>query len=149
MAISIPLNGGCACDAVRYECVAEPLFTWKCHCRQCQRSTGGGGAVNVVFSKAAVKFTKGAPKEHGSIGTTGNPTYRGFCADCGSPISAKAGLFPQILGISAASLDDPSQIGLVAHIWTASAQPWDELSATLPHFETTPTEEDLHGLASR
>ena len=148
MAISVPVTGGCACGAIRYECTAEPLFTWKCHCRDCQRSTGGGAAVNVAFSKSDGQFTKGAPKEHASAGTTGQQTHRGFCAECGSPISARADLIPDIRGISAASLDDPSQIELVAHIWTASAQPWDELSARLPQFETTPTEAELQTLAS-
>lgn len=139
-------SGGCACGAVRYECVAEPMFTWKCHCRECQRSTGGGAAVNAVFSKTAVQFTKGAPKEHVSTGTSGNKTYRGFCVECGCPISARADLIPEIRGISAASLDDPSKLKLVAEIWTASAQPWDELSLTLPHFATTPTAEELQEL---
>ncbi|MCE2487505.1 MAG: GFA family protein [Desulfurellaceae bacterium] len=143
MAVSVPLTGGCA-----YECAAEPLFMWKCHCRECQRSTGGGSAVNVVFSASSVRFTKGAPKEHVSTGTSGNQTYRGFCPECGSPISARADLISAIRGISAASLDDPSQLELVADIWTASAQPWDELSATLPQFATTPTEAELQELAS-
>jgi hypothetical protein len=149
MAVSLPLTGGCGCGAIRYECVEPPMFVWKCHCRECQRSTGGGAAVNVVFSKPHVHFTKGALKEHSSTGTSGQKTHRGFCAECGSPLSARADLIPDIRGISAASLDDPGQIELAAHIWTASAQPWDELSAALPHFETTPTEEDLQGLTTR
>lgn len=148
MAVSVPLTGGCACGAIRYECVAEPLFMWNCHCRECQRSTGGGAAVNVVFFASTVRLTKGAPKEHVSTGTSGKQTHRGFCAECGSPISARADLIPDIRGISAASLDDPSQLKLTANIWTASAQPWDELSATLPQFATTPTEEELQALAS-
>ena len=148
MTVSVPVTGGCACGAIRYECTAAPLFMWKCHCRECQRSTGGGAAVNVVFSASAVQFTKGAPKEHVSTGTSGNKTHRGFCAECGSPISARAALIPDICGMSAASLDDPSKLELVADIWTASAQPWDELSATLPQFKTTPTEAELQELAS-
>ena len=104
--------------------------------------------MNVVFPLATVQFTKGEPKEYANIGTSGNYTYRGFCAECGSPISARADLIPNIRGISGASLDDPSQIELIAHIWTSSAQPWDELSEKPPHFETTPTPEELHELAS-
>jgi len=104
--------------------------------------------VNVVFSASAVQFTKGAPKEYVCTGTSGSKTHRGFCAECGSPVSARADLIPEIRGISAASLDDPGQLGLTAHIWTASAQPWDELSSTLPQFETTPTSEELQELAA-
>ena len=149
MAFLVPVTGGCACGAIRYECLAEQMFTWKCHCRECQRSTGGGAAVNVVFPIAVVQFVKGTPKERTSTGTSGNKTHRGFCAECGSPISARADVIPNIRGISAASLDDPDRVELIAHIWTSSAQPWDELSATLPQFETTPTKEELQELASQ
>ncbi|NNL85933.1 MAG: GFA family protein, partial [Myxococcales bacterium] len=113
-----PITGGCACGAVRYECDTEPMCSWVCHCRECQRSTGGGGAVNAVFNIAHVKFTRGEPKFHHDVGTSGEKTHRGFCADCGSPIAAKADLLPHIHGISAASFDDPGRIELVAHIWT-------------------------------
>jgi hypothetical protein len=100
----------------------------------------------VVFSKLAVQFTKNEPKYYVRTGTSGKKTYRGFCPECGSPVAAKADLIPDIQGISAASLDDPSGLELVAHIWTASTQPWDFMSPTLPKFATTPTEEELREL---
>lgn len=142
-----PYTGGCACGAIRYECNAMPMFTWICHCRECQRSTGGGGAVNAVFAASGVLFTRGQPKFHDSTGSSGQKTHRGFCPECGSPIAAKADLFPQILGISAASLDDPERLRLVANIWTSSAQPWDYFAPTLARFETTPSESELSELA--
>jgi hypothetical protein len=141
--MSKPYTGGCACGAIRYECDSEPMCTWICHCRECQRSTGTGGAVNVVFAAAAVKFTRGQPKYHDSVGTSGQQTHRGFCPECGSPLAAKADLIPQIQGISAASLDEPGRIRVVANIWTASAQPWDYLDPKLPRIATTPTETEL------
>jgi hypothetical protein len=58
-------------------------------------------------------------------------------------LAAKADLIPQIQGISAASLDEPGRIRVVANIWTASAQPWDYLDPKLPRIATTPTETEL------
>ncbi|MBK6657032.1 MAG: GFA family protein [Proteobacteria bacterium] len=142
-----PYTGGCACGAIRYECSADPMFNWICHCRECQRSTGGGGAVNAVFHISTVRFIRGEPKFHESTGTTGHKTYRGFCAECGSPLAAKAAVFPEIHGISVASLDDPGRIELDANIWTGSVQPWDSLNPELPKFTATPTEQDLVALA--
>lgn len=147
--MAAPITGGCACGAIRYECASEPMFSWICHCRECQRSTGGGGAVNLVFPKPAVQFTKGQPKYHSSVGTSGEKTHRGFCRECGSPLAARADLIPDIQGISVASLDDPSTVELTANIWTASVQPWDCLSPTLPKIEGTPTDEDMQKLLSK
>lgn len=141
--MSQALTGGCACGAIRYACDAPPMFMWVCHCRDCQRATGGGGAVNVVFAKSAVRFTRGEPKYAERTGESGHHTYRGFCPDCGSPLAAKAELIPHIQGLSAASFDDPAQFRLVAHIWTDSLQPWDVLPPDVPRIARTPTAEDL------
>lgn len=35
------ITGGCACGAIRYEVTAEPIVTFNCHCRDCQKTTGG------------------------------------------------------------------------------------------------------------
>ena len=144
-----PYTGGCACGAVRYECHAEPMCTWVCHCRECQRSTGGGGAVNAVFHGASVTYTRGAPKFHDSVGTTGHKTHRGFCAECGSPLAAKADLFPEIHGVSVASLDEPGRLRLDGHIWTASLQPWDFLDPALLQITGTPTTEEFQLMIER
>ncbi len=147
--MKLPITGGCACGAFRYECSTEPLFAWICHCRDCQRSTGGGGGVNVVFSKSAVRFIPQPPKYFERTGVSGQKTYRGFCPACGSPVAVKADLIPDIHGISAAGLDDPSWVKLVAHIWTSSAQPWDCMDPSLPKFATTPTNEEFARLIAQ
>ena len=34
------IRGACLCGAVRYECMAEPVFSLNCHCLDCQRASG-------------------------------------------------------------------------------------------------------------
>ena len=46
--MKIPFTGGCVCGAIRYECTAEPIMTFKCHCRDCQRVTGGGFVAGLL-----------------------------------------------------------------------------------------------------
>src|SRR6266581_2845852 len=36
-----PFTGGCYCDAIRNECMAEQIMMLHCHCRYCHQSSGG------------------------------------------------------------------------------------------------------------
>ena len=146
--MDLPLTGGCNCGDVRFEITTLPKLTWICHCRECQRFTGGGGMTNVVFEKKDVHFTKGKPISKGEIGTSGGPTRRGFCASCGCSLTAQADIFPEVHGICASAFDDPSILKVVAHIWTDSMQPWDFLPDGVASFGTTPTMEELGALLS-
>ena len=98
-----PIAGGCACGAVRYRSDADPMIMLNCHCRDCQRATGGGYAAIVVVPKASVKLD-GAPKYHRGTADSGNGVQRGFCAACGSPIAITLDSKPEIFGVFAGSL---------------------------------------------
>ena len=79
--------GGCACGAIRYECVGEPTMMVNCHCRDCQRSNGTAFAAVLAFPKASVRLT-GEPRYHKIVGGSGKAIERGFCPNCGSPLRA-------------------------------------------------------------
>lgn len=102
--------------------------------------------TNIVLKKPDVRFIKGSPISHGEIGTSGNPTRRGFCPSCGCSITAFADVFPDVHGICAASLDDPSILKVVAHIWTDSMQPWDVVPEGVAQFGKTPSKDELREL---
>ncbi len=124
-------SGGCACGAIRYECSADPIMSANCHCRDCQRESGGAFAAVVVVPKAAFKITKGEPKHYDVKTYSGSTISRGFCPECGSPLFAKPGSIPDVVGIRAGSLDDPSWFKPAMDIYTASAQPWDHMNPEL------------------
>jgi len=63
----------------------------------------------VVVPRNAVKIT-GEPKYYESAGGSGKLIKRGFCASCGSRLFALPELIPELLGIPAASLDDPQHL---------------------------------------
>jgi hypothetical protein len=144
--MSTLFSGGCACGAIRYECTAEPLLVWKCHCRACQRATGSAFFPVVFFPTSAFTFTKGEPTYYADKAESGRTGHRGFCPTCGSPVGAKAEAFPDIRPVYAASLDDPSGLEPLADIWTSSVQPWDYLNPAFPQYEHQPTEEQLQAL---
>ena len=45
---------------------------------------------------------------------------------------------PDLMGIMAGSLDDPSWFQTTVDIYTASAQPWDFMNPNLPKFPNMP-----------
>lgn len=121
------IAGGCMCGAVRYESTSDAVMQANCYCRDCQRSTGGAFSPIVLVPKEAFKVTTGQLKYYDVKGDSGNTVSRGFCAECGSPISAVLAGMP-FNAIKAGSLDDPNQFAPTASIFVASAPKW------APHF---------------
>lgn len=130
---TIPLTGGCVCGAIRYEVAAEPIVTFNCHCRDCQRTTGSAFSPVLYVPAKAFKITRGTPRYYSTQSEMVGHNKRGFCADCGSRLSGGASDEGQ--GILAASLDDPSLFKPQMHIWTSDAQPWDQMDPRLPKLE--------------
>ncbi len=120
------LSGGCACGAIRYETDADPMLMLNCHCRDCQKASGSAYAAIVVVPEPAVRLT-GEPRYFKTIGDGGKAVERGFFPTCGSQVTAKLERMPDVLGLQAGSLDDPSRYKPSMDIFTDSAQPWDHL----------------------
>src|SRR5215510_2367775 len=108
MPVKVPFYGGCACGQVRYECTAAPFAMFNCHCRDCQRASGGAFVTVALFTEPSLHLLKGQPKYHRIIGEAGRWTDRGFCANCGTPLFAKGEVAPGYITIKPGSLDDPS-----------------------------------------
>jgi hypothetical protein len=136
--MKIPFTGGCACGAIRYESTAEPMMMLHCHCRDCQRSSGGPFSSFVIVPTETFKFLQGSLRFYASPSEQGGKTHRGFCPDCGSPIVVKSDSVPDIVAIRTASLDDPRWFKLQLDAWTSDAHPWDQMNPALPKFEKYP-----------
>lgn len=109
-----------------------------CHCRDCQRSSGGPFSSFVVVPSQAFKLTKGELKFHASPSEAGGMTRRGFCVECGTPVMGKPDMVPGIVAIRPASMDDPSGFNPQMEVWACDAQPWDKLNPALGKFEKYP-----------
>ena len=128
-----PITGGCACGAVRYTVNAEPVMMLNCHCRDCQRATGSAYAPVVVVPRTALKVT-GDLQYYRIVGESGSAVERGFCPKCGSRILGNLERLPEIVGLLAGSLDDPSLHNPSVDIFTASAHPWDHMAPNSQKF---------------
>lgn len=132
-----PLTGGCMCGAVRYECAAEPIISFNCHCRDCQRATGSGYVPAIVVPRSALKVA-GEVKWFGVRGESGQTLHRGFCPTCGSRLFGKPDFKPALIAILAGSLDEPGLHKPAMDVFTRSAQCWDAMNPTLPKIEGAP-----------
>ena len=132
--MTAPFTGGCACGAVRYECMAEPLGSINCHCRDCQRAGGTAYASVLRVPAASFRVIKGEARFYSVKADSGNTVSRGFCAECGAPLFSRLSGMPEVVGVRAGSLDDPSWHRPAMDIFTASAQPWDYMNPDLPKF---------------
>jgi hypothetical protein len=121
------ISGGCACGAVRYECNLDPVIMLNCHCRNCQQASGSGYAAVAAVPKTAVQV-RGEPRYYKIVGDAGTAVERGFCPNCGSQVFMKIERLPDVLGLQAGSLDDPSIYRPMMDIFTSSAQPWDHMN---------------------
>jgi hypothetical protein len=136
--MTLPFTGGCACGAIRYECSAEPLMMLHCHCRDCQRSSGGPFSSFVVVPKNAFSLTKGSLRFHASPSEMGGKTHRGFCAECGCPVQGGPDAIPDIVAIRTASMDDQAGFDPQMDVWVSDAQPWVQMNPALPNFDFYP-----------
>jgi hypothetical protein len=131
-------TGGCLCGAIRYECSGEPLFSLRCHCRDCQRQSGSGYIAAVRLPASGLRITQGTPKRYLGRADSGNEITRVFCGECGAPIYVQVSTRPDMIGLRVSSLDDPGWFRVDADIFCKSAQPWDPLDPATPHYDTYP-----------
>jgi hypothetical protein len=116
-----PVTGHCG--RVRFRASQAPLRTLACHCKFCQRVTGGAYFAESMFPMSAVAFNEGELScyEHRSE-TSQKKVFVHFCSNCGATVSLTFERWPDIRGISRSCYDNPNAVTVSSHIWTQSAQ---------------------------
>ena len=141
--IHLPITGGCLCGAVRYEVSQLPDDdVGYCHCRMCQKASGGLFSYSVIFDAPNIgetfKFIQGEPKYYRSS----EWMERGFCPECGTPLVFRdSGGFGVMIG----SLDRPEDFPPTSHSGIESQVPWLKIDDGLPRWRT---EDDPYFIAA-
>jgi hypothetical protein len=131
------LTGGCLCGAVRYKVSADLIFSGKCYCDDCRKTSGSGHGSVYAVPEQSVTIT-GKLTEFKKAGGSGQPITRRFCPVCGSRISATATVMPGVMMITASSLDDPTKFTSQMSIFTSRAPTWDRPPSDAPSFPEMP-----------
>jgi hypothetical protein len=122
----MPLTGGCQCGAVRFR--VERLGRGSiCHCRMCQKAFGA--FFGPLVTGIGIVWTRGAPKHFRSS----NRVLRGFCADCGTPLTYEYdGADGPATELAIGAFDDPAQAAPMIQLNPHDMVPFFPGLATLP-----------------
>lgn len=129
--LHLPAGGGCQCGAVRYEIAAAPVDVTYCHCRMCQRATGGAFGVFATVRREHFTWI-GEP----SYFASSNLARRGFCAKCGTPLSFEY-TGRKHISFTVGSFEEPDALAPNQHQGCESQVSWLHINDDLPK-ETTP-----------
>ncbi|WP_337303154.1 GFA family protein [Sphingomonas sp. MMO-176] len=123
-------SGGCQCGAVRFRVEGALGEASICHCRMCQKATGGlfGPYVGAPFD--AVIWTRGQPKYFQSS----NKVCRGFCGACGTPLTFEYG--EGHISFALGAMDDPRSVKLSEQLASPERIADFEALASLPEHST-------------
>lgn len=124
------VSGGCQCGAVRFTVEGELGEASICHCRMCQKATGGLFGPYVGAPYDSVRWTRGAPSHFQSS----NKVRRGFCAQCGTPLTFEYG--DRSISLAIGALDKPHEVTLTEQLASPERLADFEALANLPEHPT-------------
>ena len=126
--------GRCLCGAVKYEIHGTLYNVINCHCSKC-RSIHGHISAYASSKREDLKLVeqRGLKWYRSDKDETLN-VYRGFCKECGGSLfwDARGDVY---IYISAGTLDQPTGLKTIGHIWLNQAGDYYELTDHLEKYE--------------
>lgn len=142
--MSEPLTGGCQCGAVRFRVDGEVRHLSVCHCRMCQKASGALFGVVGSVRVAELTWTRGEL----SYFRSSSLARRGFCRDCGTPLTYQFDGARHV-AISLGAYDDPNQFEEIEFaLEVSNAHPVTGRIMEIPENPMTSTPEDAEAFAN-
>jgi hypothetical protein len=130
-------KGGCVCGANRFEAKGKPTKVIYCHCDFCRNQTGAPAVVFVVYNRDQIQFTRGVRR----IYESGPGAMRGFCDQCGTPLSWEGdagGL--QAVEFYVGVMDEPEKFPPTLHASVKERLSWFDVNDGLPRYQGSSNE---------
>jgi hypothetical protein len=125
------MRGSCLCGSVTYE-VSGPLRpSVACHCTQCRKTSGHYWSATQAAPGALAIHDSGSLRWFRSS----DKAERGFCAICGSSLFWRHDDDGGVVPIGSGTLDGPTGITTVKHIYTADKGDYYDIADTVPQQE--------------
>jgi len=127
------MEGGCQCGRVRYTARVADDEAYLCHCRMCQRATGGVSIAFKNLARSEVDWNRD-PEWYASSPVAKRP----FCGECGTPLGFAFNESERI-DLTVGSFDDPSAFHPTRNFGTESKHAAWEDTSHLPGQKVTET----------
>ncbi|KAK0521420.1 hypothetical protein OC834_006670 [Tilletia horrida] len=141
---SIPAaDGGCICNAVRYQLRGPPKGSWICHCLSCRKVSGSICMANIYISKDQWAIVKGADHLHKFTDyntSSGLPFFAFFCRTCSCLVYTSSDELDKegALIIPSGSLDEPLEWKPTMEFWCIRRSAWLPPIEGTKQFEKNP-----------
>ncbi len=134
---TLTLRGGCQCGAVRYALRVENHDAYYCHCRMCQKAFGNLFGAFFAVPPRDVEWERGGPAYFHSS----KIARRGFCRECGTPLTFEYLGAERKMDLTVGSLDEPGRMRPVGHFGAESIVEPFFTDDGLPRLRTEDSEE--------
>jgi len=124
---NLKMVGGCLCGAIRYEVLESPTKVANCHCSMCRKHSGAAYLTYLATVPKGFSLIKGEL----AIFRSSDQAIRCHCGNCGSPLTFKFDSHPDVVWITAGSLDDPNLIIPSENWFINSKLDWVELDHSI------------------
>ena len=131
-------TGSCHCGEISYTFSGEPLRQVNCHCKNCQKTSGGPYLANIFVSEDNL-LIKGSPKVYQHLADSGNQMTKKFCGNCGAQMFSLGSGRPGIVSIRGGTIDNLEIIQPTLNIFVSSKIPSTPLNESLSTFEKMPS----------
>lgn len=135
--MSEPLTGGCQCGAIRYQFEGPVPAVYACHCGECKKQSASAFSMSIPIQYAALRVG-GKVSSFESKAFSGKAKHNYFCGNCGTRLWHSASNPPDSITLKVGTLDDPSGITPLGHLWVSKKQPGIELDPASDQQFTQP-----------
>jgi hypothetical protein len=133
-----PVTGGCQCGAVQYRVIGAPLAVYRCHCKDCQRLSGGAWSMSMPIARERVELLAGTLKGYDKPADSGRVVRILACERCGTNVWNEPLAASGMLVVKPGTLDDAGWAAPIGNIWTDSALPWQPIDGQEVNFPGQP-----------
>ncbi len=104
-----------------------------CHCKACQRRSGGPFGMMMYFDADAVEIS-GDPTEFTRSADSGNQVTTGFCSVCGSTMYLRTAMHPDGIGIAVGAIEGSNSAPPVRSVFEENRHGWVKVPTTSQSF---------------